>query len=102
MGTSVTAQGIIDAEYAMRPRVLYGMDRAMLRRVQRLRDDNGTYLWTPDPVYPEKPGQFCGYAIAVTEAPGPYLHLQWHFPTGEIVDIDLLGACPEASPKVFA
>lgn len=63
----ITAEKIIDTYYNEKPRLLWKIDHDTYGQVKKIRDASGVYLWTPDLVYKEKPGQLLGMEIALVD-----------------------------------
>ena len=76
----IASNVLIDALYASRPRIIWEMDNYTLRAIKKIKDDNGTYLWLPEPNYSEMPGTLMGHQISLSS--NKCLQLKYLFADG--------------------
>ena len=74
------AQRIIDFQCESTPRKIWEMDKDTLAQLRNLRDENGRYLWAPEPNYKDMPGTLLGIEISIAKE--KCFQLRYDFPDG--------------------
>lgn len=62
------------------PRLIWEMDEKTFKKIQRVRDQNCEYAWSPQPNHPDMPGTLLGNLIVISEE--PCFRLKYLFDTG--------------------
>jgi len=63
------------------PRRVWEMDKNTLSVVRQYQDDNGTFLWVPEPKHAGMPGSFLGVQVSI--AKDVCFQIRYIFPDGQ-------------------
>ena len=62
-----TAEEIIEFQRNAAPRRIWEMDKGTFNKIRKIKEDNGIYLWTPEPNHEDMPGYFLGIQIQIAK-----------------------------------
>lgn len=66
----ITIDSILKVEHEQSPKLFFEIGRDALLAVEKLKDEQGRYLWRPDPDSAAYPGYLLGRAIKRVEGNG--------------------------------
>jgi len=77
----IESDEIIKFFYVNQPRKIWEIDELTFSEVRQLKDSNGRYLWSPEPIHMDMPGTFLGIPVSI--AKDKCFQLRHLFPNGE-------------------